>query len=62
MKISLDPLISFLLLASWMMGIVYAFEIGTWHGIASICTGPFYAWYLVTKHLMIYFGVLHGCF
>jgi hypothetical protein len=62
MKIKFGELCYFVVLLTWMMGIVYAFEIGTMNGIIAIFTGPFYAWYLVTKNIMIYLGILHGCF
>lgn len=59
MKISFSGLsegvFTLLFLITWIIGIVYAFDLGPWHGIASIFTGPFYAWYLVTKHFMMYF-------
>lgn len=62
MKFYVNTVTSIFLVVTWMMGIVYAAGMGGWHLFFSICFGPFYAWYLVTKNTMIYFGLIHGCF
>jgi hypothetical protein len=53
---------SFILLVAWIMGVVYASALGGWHLFFAVCFGPFYAWFLVVKNMMIYFGLIHGCF
>lgn len=58
MKNLINSLITLFIVITWIMGVVYAFDIDGGHGIVSIVTGPFYAWYLVVKHAMIHFGIL----